>query len=280
MKNSFLQVSLLAALVAGLIGCAPAVVPTRIPPMSSDTHLPTAVVLSQTSMPSSHAPAAPTLIRYIGHSSFFITAPDGTRIVTDPYGRDVPYPFPEGIEADLVTVSHAHSDHTAVGRVEGHPQIVFGFYPEALASKQVGMVSVTVFPSSHGKVQGQDMGPNTIFVFQIGEVKIVHLGEVGEIDSPETLEAIKNAEVVIAPTGIIGAMPFDALTNLLDKIGARTVLPSHYSLSAANRFYGMATVDEYLAALPAETMVVRADQLMVAPNMPRQVVVLSQWAPK
>lgn len=57
-------------------------------------------------------------ITWIGHACFFIEAPEG-RIVIDPFAEEIPYAFPK-LEADLVTVSHAHFDHNAADRVGGN----------------------------------------------------------------------------------------------------------------------------------------------------------------
>jgi L-ascorbate metabolism protein UlaG (beta-lactamase superfamily) len=50
-------------------------------------------------------------VSWIGHACLLIEAEEG-RILTDPFGKDVPYNFPD-LAADIVTVSHNHSDHNA-----------------------------------------------------------------------------------------------------------------------------------------------------------------------
>src|SRR2546423_6053459 len=55
----------------------------------------------------------PLVLRWHGQSFFEIVTPAGTRIVIDPhaieaYGR-------KEMEADLVLISHFHSDHTQLG---------------------------------------------------------------------------------------------------------------------------------------------------------------------
>ena len=48
-------------------------------------------------------------ITWLGHSSFLLEESTGTKIVTDPYHSYVGYEMPK-VEADIVTVSHAHND--------------------------------------------------------------------------------------------------------------------------------------------------------------------------
>jgi L-ascorbate metabolism protein UlaG (beta-lactamase superfamily) len=65
-------------------------------------------------------------IRWLGHSAFLITADDGTRIITDPYGvyPDLQYAQIEG-PAEIVVVSHKHGDHFGA-KVKGNPKLVTG----------------------------------------------------------------------------------------------------------------------------------------------------------
>ena len=52
-------------------------------------------------------------MKWLGHASFLIESPGGLKVVTDPFGKDVPYPEIDET-ADVVTVSHEHHDHNAV----------------------------------------------------------------------------------------------------------------------------------------------------------------------
>jgi L-ascorbate metabolism protein UlaG (beta-lactamase superfamily) len=205
-------------------------------------------------------------IRYLGYSSFLLTAFDGSAVVTDPYGAYPPFlEFPKGIRADLVTISHDHADHNDYRKVAGDPVVV----RQAVATA-VGGVRITGYPSLHG----DGMGPNIIFVFEYGGVKVVHLGELGEIENEHIYEAISGADVMLVPISIVGATPYDRLIGLIERTGARTVVPQHFSLSAEERWYGMRTVDEFLAAVPADWPMERFDELDAAPGMPRRIAVL------
>ena len=64
-----------------------------------------------------------------GHASFLLTTSAGTRCVTDPFDPtaydNMKYRRFKGT-ADVVTTSHEHSDHGAVGIVGGNPVIIKG----------------------------------------------------------------------------------------------------------------------------------------------------------
>jgi L-ascorbate metabolism protein UlaG (beta-lactamase superfamily) len=219
--------------------------------------------------------APPTTLRYIGNSCTLITAPDGTCVVSDPYG-DYSHaaglsPLPDDLEADAVTISHFHEDHSNIQAVGGEPQVLYepGAY-------EVGMIKVTGYESREGSPPGpSELVKNTVFVFEIDGTKIVHLGDAGEITEPDVLAAMEGADVVIV--NIDGyVLPLDEVLPQLEQVNARTIIPSHYSIKENARWAaGAPTIDEFLEMLPSGTVVAReGSDIQVTPNMPKQVAVL------
>ncbi len=214
-------------------------------------------------------------IQLLGNACTLITAPDGTRIVSDPYGRMCPVgllPLPSDLKADAVTVSHAHPDHNNVEAVGGAPQL----FTEP-GTYQVGVIKVTGYASREGSPSGPSEMRNVVFVFEIGGAKIVHLGDAGVIPEPEARAAIANADVILV--NIDGyVLPLDQLLPEMEKLGARTIIPTHFSISANSRWATSETLTlaEYLDSLPSNVVVTRlGSEIQVTPGMPKQVVGLS-----
>ena len=63
------------------------------------------------------------LIFHHGHSEFLLELADGYRILTDPFDAHVGCPM-RRVRCDAVTVSHAHSDHSEVGKAENYTALV------------------------------------------------------------------------------------------------------------------------------------------------------------
>jgi L-ascorbate metabolism protein UlaG (beta-lactamase superfamily) len=211
----------------------------------------------------------PVRIQFLGRFSFLIIAPDGTRFVTDPYWQ-MPYDFPTGVQADVVTISHTHHDHSAYWLVEGDPIVINDLEP-----RQFGMTTITGYPSWHGMFRNQDMGPNTIYVFQIGDVKLVHLGDLKVIEEEEIYDAITDADVVLANVGVAATLTHPELWALLERIQARTVVAAHWFVPAENVIEGV-SLKVFLKTIPPDLPLVEVDELLVEPEMPNQVVVIAQ----
>lgn len=212
-------------------------------------------------------------IKYVGNSCFYITFADGTRLVTDPYGILAGFPNLPSLTADVITISHTHSDHTAgIGDVKGNPKVV---NPEDLDKLiKVGDVEITGFDSAHVA----NMGNNTVFVYKEGNLKIVNMGETDKIDSPKTLEAIKDADVVLAYAGEYGEVKNPEIFKFLDSINAKAIIPEHYSMDPNNLFYGQPTLDTIIKEVPAGTKIVKQAEFNVTPGLEKQFVALSSMS--
>ena len=142
-------------------------------------------------------------IEWIGHACFRLTAQDGTTVITDPYDESV------GIEmiplkADLITMSHEHHDHNETCMIVGNPVIARG--PQLA---QVGSMTARAVNSWHDDVQGKKRGFNTVRIFGVDGLKIVHMGDQGCMPSEDVLEAIEDADVMMIPVGgtVFAAQP-------------------------------------------------------------------------
>jgi L-ascorbate metabolism protein UlaG (beta-lactamase superfamily) len=242
----------------------PTALPTNPPPTSTPTSTPTTLPAN---------PPGATTLQYIGHSSTLITAPDGTRIISDSYG-DHPSglaPFPDNLTADVVTVSHFHPDHSNSSAVKGKPKII-----SDPGSLQIGVVKITGYYGDHGLILGNSSGNNTVFVFEIGGVKIVHLGAAGVVTQSDILAAMQNADVIIVDIMGDAAHPLQDEWNQLLERNVRTIIPTHYSFDGKPRYYGSATIAEFLQITRSDLPVVRqGSTLQIMANMPKQLVILA-----
>lgn len=118
-------------------------------------------------------------ITWFGHSTFLITTPGGKRIVTDPWLEHNPKCPPDMKRiagADLILLSHGHSDHTgdvvAVARATGAP--IVAVYELALWCERKGLQNV----------QGMGIGGTvTVAGLRVSMVPAVHTSSTMENDT-------------------------------------------------------------------------------------------------
>jgi hypothetical protein len=101
-------------------------------------------------------------IIYYGHSCFKIKGSQGS-VVTDPYDPYVGFSLPS-VSADVVTVSHAHPDHAAFGKISGSTRREKPFIIEQPGEYEVGGISVFGVKTYHDANQGVERGQNIILL--------------------------------------------------------------------------------------------------------------------
>lgn len=212
-------------------------------------------------------------IQYIGNSCFYIEFMDGTRLVCDPYGKNFTSQFGEipEVYADVITVSHTHTDHTGVGSIRGTDN-VFLQLQDLTEPKQVGDVTISAFDGKHVA----NMGSNTIFVYEENGFKIANLGETDNVDSKEAQDAIKDADVVLVYAGQYGDIKNKENFKNLENLGVKVMIPEHYSMSADQIFYNEPTVDQILLDVPEDYETKTQDEYIVEKTDDKMFVVLNK----
>lgn len=176
-------------------------------------------------------------IQWLGHSCFLMTLSNNVTVVTDPFSDDIGYKLPK-IKADIVTVSHNHSDHNNLKGVRGQ----FKLFNETgdFIEKNIKMKGIA---SYHDKVKGLLRGKNIIFKFEIEGLGICHLGDLGHTLNHEQIKQIGKVDILFVPVG--GKYTIDAkrANKIIKLLKPRVTIPMHYqtrelkfSLDSINKF--------------------------------------------
>ncbi len=177
-------------------------------------------------------------ITWYGHACFAIAAREA-RLLTDPFDEQVPYAFPES-PVDIVTISHGHFDHNAVGRVRGDPATI-----EGIGDHEAHSVRFAGIPSYHDDRGGAERGTNTILVFTLEGVTIAHLGDLGTPLDDTQRRTLAAVEVLFLPVG--GHFTIDAgqASDIVRSLPAvRVAIPMHYRTERIAD-WPIATVEEF-----------------------------------
>jgi L-ascorbate metabolism protein UlaG (beta-lactamase superfamily) len=175
-----------------------------------------------------YAAEADAIIQYFGHNFFQITTRRGTKIVTDPLapGR---YPTPH-VAPHVVTVGREHPNHNYVQLVQGHPMILRGLADHGAEwnqiSTQVREVHISNMPIYHNGVAGTLKG--AAFIFDLGTLCIVHLGDLSHLLTSEQLQQIGRVDVALIPIAGTYTMGPELAREVLQQLKPKLAIPMHY----------------------------------------------------
>lgn len=205
-------------------------------------------------------------ITWYGHSCFRLRSSEAT-LVTDPFDNSVGYPLPR-VRADIVTVSHGHSDHNHVAALREEPKVVDG-----PGEYEIKGVFITGLASFHDERKGADHGPNTIYLIEMEGLKLCHLGDLGHIPGADTLEVLSGADILFVPVGggpTIGWAQAMELVGLLDP---RIVIPMHCR-TELTRSPRLETADQFLQEMGAEGAAPQPNLRVSAGGLPEETKVI------
>jgi len=176
-------------------------------------------------------------ITYIGHSTFLIESPRLVRIATD-YNDYVRPP----VLPDIVTMNHAHSTHFTDNPDPGIAHVLRGWAEERgkpmRHDVQVKDVRVRNVPTNiRDWGGGTERHGNSIFVFEIANMCIAHLGHLHHTLNQQQLNDIGRIDAVLVPVDGSYTLDIDGMVEVLEGLKAPLMIPMHYfSVFTLNRF--------------------------------------------
>jgi len=213
-------------------------------------------------------------ITWLGHA-FFLVESKQARIAMDPFNASVGYPIPD-VTADVVLVTHEHGDHNNVGAVKGSPTVVRG----AGQHGAVGIAVKGVATKHYDDPKNARRGPNTVFVWQQGGIKLAHCGDLGHVLSDAQVAEIGPVDVLMIPVGGFYTIDAQKAKRVVDQLKPKIVFPMHYRTDAmSGKKSPLAPVDDFLGVMNEEAVIendgkhsVMLSAATLAPGKPRVIV--------
>jgi L-ascorbate metabolism protein UlaG (beta-lactamase superfamily) len=192
-------------------------------------------------------------VEWYGQSAFRLES-EGIAVFIDPFGdmsaareRGLRWDYPaiDGVEADLLLVTHEHGDHNAVEAIGGDPIVIrsrAGTH-DSPAGPVIGVAS------EHDTVAGTERGQNTIYAFSLGGLRVAHFGDFGQgALREEQAAALGSIDLALLPAGSGPTIGGEQAATIARRLGARWVVPHHYRTERINF---LEPVDELLAHVAA-----------------------------
>lgn len=168
-------------------------------------------------------------ITWHGQSCFQITTSKNKNgiisIVIDPFSPETGLKVPS-LEADILLVSHQHKDHNNIQAVSGN-----FFLIEGAGEYEVKEVFIQGIPSFHDGALGKERGVNTIYTIEAEDLKICHLGDLGQKElTAEQVEKIGEVDILMVPIGGVYTISTKEVPKIMSQIEPKITIPMHYAL--------------------------------------------------
>ena len=207
-------------------------------------------------------------LTFVGHATFLIESPRLVRIVTD-YNDYVRPP----VLPDIVTMNHAHSTHYTDRPDPAIKYVLRGWgdIPEQpaiwdLKYRDVRVRNVpTNIRSYYGSTITERHG-NSIFIFQVANLCIAHLGHLHHTLTQLQLNEIGRLDVVMVPVDGTYTLDLEGMMEVLTALKAPLMIPMHF-FGALERFLDRARKQWDIETAEIPSIVVSKATLPVNPKV-------------
>ena len=198
-------------------------------------------------------------IIWLGHSCFKIKGSNAT-VITDPYSPDMGYSLGKHT-AHIVTVSHQHPGHSYVQGIRGEPRLITG-----PGEYEVGGGLIMGIATFHDKVKGEERGKNTVYLAEVDEVSICHLGDLGHVLTAGQVEELGSVDVLLLPMGGVSTINASMAAEIVRQLEPKVVVPMHFKTPALSR--ELEPVDKFLKEMGAEQLSPQPKLSITRSNLP------------
>lgn len=166
-------------------------------------------------------------ITWLGHAAFKLQdkiSSDGITIITDPFGDKLGIKMPK-IEADIVTISHAHDDHSNRSAIKGDAYVI-----DCAGEYEIKNVAVEGVQADHDDKDGKERGKVVAYRIDMDDLSLVHLSDLGTTLNSKQLEVLGGVDILMIPVGGKGTLDAKKAVEVVSQIEPRIVIPMHYAV--------------------------------------------------
>ena len=198
-------------------------------------------------------------ISWLGHSCYRIRGRQ-TTVITDPYSPGLGYSLGKPT-ASIVTVSHQHPGHSYTQGIGGNPRPITG--PGEYEISNILIIGVATF---HDDDRGKIRGKNTVYLIEMDEIAICHLGDLGHVLTNEQVEELGNVDVLLLPVGGVSTIDATMAAEIVRQLTPKVVVPMHYKTQALN--WELEPVERFLKEIGALEVIPQAKLSLTKSNLP------------
>jgi L-ascorbate metabolism protein UlaG (beta-lactamase superfamily) len=162
-------------------------------------------------------------VTWLGHGCFRLRGRSAA-VVTDPYPPAIGLKLAR-MDAEVVTVSHEHDNHNFTSVVRDGAYEVRG-----PGEYEIAGVSVVGVPTYHDAERGAKHGRNTVYLIEIDDVRVVHLGDLGHKLEDAEAEAVASPDVLLVGVGGRSTLNGAEAAEVVRQLEPRYVVPMHFAI--------------------------------------------------
>lgn len=176
-------------------------------------------------------------ISWLGHSCFRIKGKHAT-VIIDPYSPELGYSLGKPA-ARIVTVSHQHPGHSYTQGIGGEPRVIRG-----PGEYEIGGVLIIGLATFHDAERGKNRGKNTVYLMEVDDISVCHLGDLGHVLTSEQVEEMGGVDVLLLPVGGVSTIDASMAAEVVRQLEPKVIVPMHYKTPALS--WALDPVDKFL----------------------------------
>jgi L-ascorbate metabolism protein UlaG (beta-lactamase superfamily) len=160
-------------------------------------------------------------ITWYGRACFRLKGREAT-VITDPCPPSTGFVAGRH-EIDLLTISHAHPDHTYTRSISA------GLTLTRAGEYEYHGVLTTGVRTWHDGERGAQRGENVVFAVEIDGVHVGHLGDLGHLLTEEQLSELGPVDVLLVPVGGQTTISPAEAAEVVAQVTPKIVIPMHFA---------------------------------------------------
>jgi len=125
------------------------------------------------------------------------------------------------------------------------------------------IIGMTTF---HDGERGKKRGKNTVYLIELDEVAVCHLGDLGHVLTTEQVEEIEKVDVLLLPVGGVSTIDAPLAAEVVRQLEPKVVVPMHYKTEALTR--ELEPVDRFLKEMGIKEVVSQPRLSLTKANLP------------
>jgi len=204
-----------------------------------------------------------------GHAFFQIIINRGkeekTTIAIDPFSEGIGPRVPS-IEADILLITHDHSDHNNAKAIRGKPFLIQG--PGEYEIKGIFVQGIAAY---HDKTQGKERGGIAVYTIEAEGIRLCHLGDFGQKElTADQIEKIGDCDILMIPVGGVYTISGGEAPKIISQLEPKIVIPMHYQLPKLKLKAKLEDLDKFLKAMGQKEIAPQPRLLIKKKDLPEE----------